>query len=236
MWQEFEETKHWREKSIFFKKTDSLWAVREDRKRGKMKRKRASGWSQAGQAQPTRSHGWHEWSPLLTCSLYGFCCLSHHFWETLFKKTYHLSGNHSSAYPTARCTSNKPYKYSLQKGQGSICTCNRSPRQEWSQCELPWTEFPSKQPWQGFKLLIWILLGYKPELNDLLDKRVRQKETKQAGGGCSYHFCSRRPFSCSGPAARCAQRHPRVLFQGQHQPQNCRCPDLDWNPKHMRAS
>lgn len=71
-------------------------------------------------------------------------------------------------------------------------------------------------------------------MNDLLDKRVRQKETKQAGGGCSYHFCSRRPFSCSGPAARCAQRHPRVLFQGQHQPQNSRRPDLDWNPKHMR--
>lgn len=43
-----------------------------------------------------------------------------------------------------------------------------------------------------------------------------------------------KPCSCWGPAARCAQRHPRVLFQGQHQLQNSRCPDLDWNPKHMR--
>lgn len=89
------------------------------------------------------------------------------------KKPHHLSGNHSPAYPTARCSCNRPYKYSLQSVQWSFCTCSRSPRQGWSQHKLKssWTEFTPKQPWWGFKSLIWILLGYKPEQKDLLDKR-----------------------------------------------------------------
>lgn len=153
-----------------------------------MKGKRASSRSQVGQTVPTRTHGCTQaWSPPLPCSLCGFCCLSHHFWAILFKKTHHLSGNHSSAYPTARCPcinptcrmfSGVPVLATGAQGRGKV------------NMNSPWNEFPLKTAWWGFKSLIWILLGYEPEQRDLLDKRSRDllgetNGSEVAGGGCS---------------------------------------------------